>query len=136
MPKTNDPLITPARNNPPAASSVVDGAQLDMRGALAGWWRSVMENNARLITESTDCLLVQLSQNQQLVSEQLHRISATTERVASLMSHAAIRAVAIATKARNKESDRRVFTLPLPTERRLNAMMDRRKADLANNTLQ
>lgn len=135
MQKIVDPRIDPANRSRKAVSSLDDGTQPDDRSVFTNFWCSVMDNNARMVSGMTDCLLLQLSQNRQLLAEQLQMMSTINERTTSLMSHATVRAVAIATKAREKHNDRRVFTLPLPNERRLQAMIDRRKIDLDSNSL-
>lgn len=116
------------KNRHPAAASPADGS------GLPGLWLATMEIQARLFSEYTDCLLSQLSKNQELVAEQMKKFSSRTEQVASLMAHAAVRSLAIATQARQEESDRRVFPLPLPKDRRSLAREDRRTSPFRNGT--
>lgn len=129
MNKIVDPLINLAHNNLQAVSEVVAGAPVDPV-KLGGLWRTTLENQARFVNECTDCLLYQMSRNRILMSVHLRRMSATTEHVASLLSHATVRALAIATNPRHLDRDRRVFSLPLPrpAERRLHVVRDRRLA--------
>lgn len=130
MNKIVDPLINLASNNLRAVSEVVAEAPRIDPVRLNGLWRSTLENQARFVSECTDCLLYQMSRNRLLMSAQMQKMSATTEHVTSLVSHAAVRALAIATNARHINRDRRVFSLPRPAERRLHAVPDRRLAAL------
>lgn len=129
MNKIVDPLINLAHHNLQAVSEVVAGVPADP-ARLGGLWRSTLEYQARFVSECTDCLLYQMSRNRILMSVHLQRMSATTEHMTSLISHAAVRALAIATNPRHISRDRRVFSLPLPrpTERRLHVVRDRRLA--------
>jgi hypothetical protein len=128
MYKIIDPLINLANNNLQAVSEVVSAAPQVAPEKLGGLWRSTFENHARFVSECTDCILFQISRNRLLISDQMNKMSATTEHVTSLVSHAAVRAFAIATNARHTKRDRRVFPLPLPTERRFHVVKDRRQA--------
>lgn len=121
-----DPLINLANNNLRAVSEVIAGSPRIDPARLTDLWRSTLENQARFVSECTDCLLYQMSRNRLLMRTQMQKMSATTEHVTSLVSHAAVRTLAIATNARHINRDRRVFSLPRPAERRLHAVPDRR----------
>ncbi len=90
-------------------------------------WRSTLEIQANLLGECTKSVLTQLARNRLLVSNQLKQMSAQTERLISAMAHISCRSVAIATNARRKDCERRVFPLPLPSDRRFETQMDRRQ---------
>jgi len=130
MNKIVDPLINLASNNLQAVSEVVAGAPRIDPVRLNGLWRSTLENQARFVSECTDCLLYQMSRNRLLISNQMKRMSASTEHLTAVISHAAVRSLAIATNARHIDRDRRVFSLPLPrpAERRFHVVPDRRLA--------
>lgn len=127
MYKIIDPLINLANNNLQAVSEVVTDAPEMALSTLGRLWCSAMENQARFVSEFTDCMLFQMSRNRSLMSDQMKKMSATTEHVTLLVSHATVRSLAIATNARHINRDRRVFSLPLPNERRLHVVTDRRQ---------
>ncbi len=131
MNKTIPPTINLTHNNPFADA----GAQAPDSLNSAELWRSTLENQARFFNECTNDVLVQMTRNRLLMANQLKQMSAHGERIMSLMAHTACRALAIATHARQKSCDRRVFNLPLPDERRFDKQIDRRKFMSANEQL-
>lgn len=104
------------------------------RSGLGYLWQTTLTIQTRFLTEYTNCLLSHLAKNQALVAEQMKRISSRGEQVASLMAHAAIRSLAIATHARHEEHDRRVFPLNLPRDRRSEVREDRRASPFRTGT--
>ena len=90
-------------------------------------WRSTLENQALFVSEYTNVVLAQIARNRLLMANQTKQIAAISERILCLMAHTLCRALAIATHARRKNCDRRVFPLPLPSERRYETQTDRRK---------
>lgn len=98
-------------------------------------WRRTMESQARFFSECADSALLQLARNRLLMAEQLKHVSAHTERMVSLLTHAACRSVAIAARVRRERGDRRVLPLPLPSDRRFEVEHDRRTLMIGNGLL-
>lgn len=93
---------------------------------LASLWRDARRDQAQFVTEWTDNCLQFLARQRQLNDGQFNRISQETERVAVELARTTARAVGIATQARRSRRDRRIFSLPLPEDRRAAAPGDRR----------
>ncbi len=127
MDKTIPPWIDQQNNDRRANAAFNLGAELPAPGKSNDLWRSNLENQARFISECTNGLLAQLTRNRQLMSNQFKYMSTQIEHITAIMAHAACRTIAIATNARQECGERRVFRLPLPTERRFENQMDRRK---------
>lgn len=135
MENTASPLLNPFNHTQYAEPDSMTHTRLPGSLSLSDLWRSTLENQACFISNCADDMLVQLARNRLLMANQLKQISAHSERMITLMAHTACRALAIATQARKKDCDRRVFSLPLPGERRVESLMDRRKCLSGNNHL-
>jgi hypothetical protein len=119
----NSPLLAKADSD----SDSISSSEPNGTGTSGNLWRSTLENQARFVSEYTNDVLAQMARNRLLVANQLKQMSAHSERMVSLMAHTACRTLAIATHARRKNCDRRIFSLPLPDERRFENQTDRRK---------
>lgn len=93
---------------------------------LAAWWRESLRSRGVFVKEFTTGMIELLEMQRTLVAGQMDRISRDTRRVAVELAHNTERSVAIVTQARRHAVDRRVFPLPLPTDRRGTAARSRR----------
>lgn len=120
------PLVNLAAANTVAFSHFAMSTDLRSRGRFVEYWHATMNNNAQFATDYTTNLLALMARQRVLLDGHMENFGRGTEHVASELTHAAVRAVAIATRARRNGNDRRVFPLPLPQERRQGFGVDRR----------
>jgi hypothetical protein len=119
-------LIQLARANLAAVSHFVLDPEVPERERLAEFWRESIENQAQFTEDCIQGWMKVLARQRTLVDGQFSRLSDDAERVAAEVARTAVRAVGIATQARRGKRDRRIFSLPLPVDRRQSVRADRR----------
>lgn len=121
-----NPLIQLAAANLEAFSHFVLEPEGAGRDRLAEFWRESIDNQAEFTEACIQGWMRVLARQRSLLDGQLARFSDEAERVAAEVARTAVRAVGIATHARRGKRDRRIFSLPLPVDRRQAAGADRR----------
>jgi hypothetical protein len=89
-------------------------------------WQETLQNQARFLNESSQAMRDVLAQQRLQMNGRLEKLQRRGEQVATQLAHSTVRAVAIATHARHEKSDRRIFPLPLASDRRGEIQADRR----------
>ena len=126
MYKFLNPLIHLATANLEALSRFAIEPEGSEGDRMAEFWRDTMNNQARFVSECTQGWMQVLARQRALLDGQWSQLSDGAERVAAEMARTTARAVGIATQARRGKRDRRIFSVPLPVDRRIAPRSDRR----------
>lgn len=127
MEKNIHQTINHSNSNQLADSGSVGSHDTSDSSILGDFWRAMLEIQAQYVTDCTNDVVIQITRNHSMMASQLRQASIHTERILRLMAYTICRTLAITLHVRQETCDRRVFSLSLPEERRLEIQMDRRK---------
>lgn len=126
MYKIINPFINLAQGYLASCSRFVVASGRASKGQFSELWQSTLASQVQFVNEYTQGVLDSAAQIRKLMNGHVEKLHHGSERVLTELAYSGVRAVAIATQARREKPDRRVFSLPLPTERRGADPVDRR----------